>query len=102
MPAHLIIFRSLSSTLTMQIVFYSLIFYALLLPIMGILSDRIGKENLMFLSSFLILIFSYPFYNYLNTSSNVAGIILILLISMVPIVALNAPLPALLCELFFC
>ena len=75
----------------------SLIF---LLPIMGIIADKIGKEKLMILSSSLSIIVAYPLFSFLDSNLSLMNIIFIQAILGIITAGFGAPSMALLSSFF--
>ena len=100
MPSHLNAFKQLSLHLTISLTTINLMFYACLLPMMGYVSDKIGRHKLIVISAFAIFMFSYPAYSMLNSTEALLWIEIILLTYMIFIAGLNAPIPAFISELF--
>jgi len=93
-------FKQLDLLTSIKLNTFNLCFYAALLPMMGILSDIIGKNKLILFSCFMMLFFSYPLYFLLNNAENIITLEILLLINVSLVATLNASLPAFLCELF--
>ena len=77
------------------------IFLILLLPLMGLLADRIvGKEKLMTLSSLLSIIVAYPLFLHLNQNLSLWNIIFVQAVLGVITAGFGAPSMALLSTFF--
>lgn len=59
-----------SSQMANYIMFSALFFYMILQPIFGILGDKIGRKNLLIAFSILGIIFTYPIFILLGSTSN--------------------------------
>lgn len=99
MPSHLNYIKQLSLPFSLALTTINLIFYALFLPIMGNIADKIGKIKLILFSSLGIIIFTYPVFYIINTAMPVF-IEGTLLGYMILLAGLNGPLPAFLTKLF--
>ncbi|MBY0501468.1 MAG: MFS transporter [Alphaproteobacteria bacterium] len=75
----------------------SLIF---LLPMMGIIADKVGKEKLMILSSLLSIIVAYPFFSSLENNLSLMNIIFIQAVLGIITAGFGAPSMALLSSFF--
>ncbi len=54
---------------------YNVVIFALFIPIMGYLSDKVGRKPIIFSSAFLILLASYPLYTLLTHASLIMKIV---------------------------
>ena len=100
MPSHLITMKHFSMSLTTALTSINLAFYAIMLLVMGKLSDHAGWENVILSGLAGILLFTYPAYYLLNYTSSTLILEIVLLTYMIIIAALNGPLCAYLNSLF--
>ena len=71
-----------------------------LTPVMGALSDRIGRKPVMLMSAVGYLVAAYPLFLLVTTRADVTGLVLAQCISAVLLAMYAGPLPATLSELF--
>lgn len=100
MPSYLNLTKKLGFASSVALTSINLGFYALLLPLMGYIADKIGSARLILFSIIGIFIFTYPVFYLLNTSTTVFFMESVLLSYMLLLAGLNGSLPAFLCGLF--
>jgi MHS family proline/betaine transporter-like MFS transporter len=71
-----------------------------LTPVMGAISDRIGRKPLLLASSILYGVISFPLFSYLSTEPDGTKLILVQALSAVLLAMYAGPLCAILAELF--
>jgi MHS family proline/betaine transporter-like MFS transporter len=71
-----------------------------LTPVMGAISDRIGRKPLLLASSILYGVISFPLFSYLSTAPDGTKLILVQSLSAVLLAMYAGPLCAILAELF--
>jgi MHS family proline/betaine transporter-like MFS transporter len=71
-----------------------------LTPVMGALSDRIGRKSVMLISAIAYLIAAYPLFVLVTSQRTTGSLILAQSISAVMLAMYAGPLPAILSELF--
>ncbi|MBP6951197.1 MAG: MFS transporter [Alphaproteobacteria bacterium] len=76
------------------------IFLIFLLPTMGILADKIGKEKLMIFSSVLSIIVAYPLFSLLENNLSLTNILIVQAILGIITAGFGAPSMALLSSFF--
>lgn len=78
----------------------NMIIWITLLPIMGILSDKVGKDILMMLSSVLVVIFAYPLFWFIDNAVTPIPIFILQLLIAISGTAFAAPAISFIPELF--
>jgi MHS family proline/betaine transporter-like MFS transporter len=78
----------------------NMVIWITLLPIMGILSDKIGKDTLMMLSSASVVIFSYPLFWFIDNAITPIPIFILQLFIAISGTAFAAPAISFIPELF--
>jgi MFS family permease len=87
--------------LSYRIVAGALLLVMPLFPLLGTLSDRVGRKPLMVTGNILAVLLLYPIYSLMTTSTGNAVVMTLLVFAqMVPFVILYAPLAAFLVEAF--
>jgi MHS family proline/betaine transporter-like MFS transporter len=71
-----------------------------LTPVMGWLSDKIGRKPILLTSAILYGLLSYPLFNYLSTSPDGSKLMIVQSLSAVLLAMYAGPLCAILAELF--
>ena len=72
----------------------------ILCPIMGTLSDRIGRKRMLGTVAFVIALAAYPLFHWLNVSPTVQTLLQVQVILGVLLAAFTGPAPAVLAEQF--
>jgi MHS family proline/betaine transporter-like MFS transporter len=72
----------------------------LLTPVMGALSDRIGRIKIMLATSVIVALLIYPAFFLLNANRTVESLILLLIFSGLVKATYSGPMPALMSEMF--
>jgi len=73
---------------------------AILMPVMGAISDRVGRKPMILTGCLTTLIASYPIFAHLSNSPTVGSLIAGQTILVALAIIVLGPLPAILCELF--
>ena len=72
----------------------------ILCPLVGRLSDRVGRKAPMLLSALCLMLFTYPIYLLIDLERTFASLVLAQVILAVFIAGYTAPIPAMLAELY--
>jgi len=69
MPTYLHTMAHLELTTALLINSANILLFSLCIPLIGYLSDKIGRKPIILLTAFLFIVFSYPLYTLLNHTS---------------------------------
>ncbi|EKD53988.1 MAG: proline/betaine transporter [uncultured bacterium] len=97
MPTYLV--RVIHLSLSKSILIYAIysLGFSLLIPLVGFLSDKIGRKRILIAATFFVILFTYPLYLLLNKSHFI--IVALFCFAMIQAGMMGA-LPSLLAELF--
>lgn len=99
MPGFLHQYANTSMSVSLLLDTTSLLLFGLLIPPLGLLSDRFGRRNILLLSSGLWLVCAYPLYELLIMPTLLSKIIALLIIDILSALLIST-VPVLLAELF--
>ncbi len=78
----------------------AILVFTILTPMMGALSDRIGRKVMLLAAAAAYLVISYPLFLYVTAHASFATLLLAQLIAGIALAVFSGPAPALLCELY--
>jgi len=71
-----------------------------LCPLMGMLSDRVGRKRMLSVVALAILVLAYPLFHWLNVSPTTATLLQVQIVLGILLAAFTGPAPAVLAEQF--
>ena len=71
-----------------------------LCPLMGMLSDRVGRKRMLTVVALAILVLAYPLFHWLNVSPTTATLLQVQIVLGILLAAFTGPAPAVLAEQF--
>lgn len=71
-----------------------------LCPLMGMLSDRVGRKRMLSVVALIILALAYPLFHWLNVSPTTATLLQVQIVLGILLAAFTGPAPAVLAEQF--
>lgn len=74
--------------------------YTVLTPMMGALSDRIGRKGMMLAAAAIYLVAGYPLFVLITVQGSFGALLLAQVIAAATLALFSGPAPALLCELY--
>jgi MHS family proline/betaine transporter-like MFS transporter len=78
----------------------AIVVLAVLTPLMGTLSDRIGRKPMMLAAAAIYLVAGYPLFVQITTEGSFASLLTVQVIAAATLALFSGPAPALLCELY--
>lgn len=78
----------------------AILVYAVLTPLMGALSDRIGRKPMLLAAATIYLVAGYPLFLLITAQGSFASLLLAQVIAAATLALFSGPAPALLCELY--
>ncbi|WP_032497195.1 MFS transporter, partial [Hydrogenivirga sp. 128-5-R1-1] len=97
--SHLSVFVKFPKSIALTINTVSMIILALLIPVMGFLSDKVGRRPVILFSTFLTVIFAYPLFSFLSNGSFEDALIGQVIFAVI-VAGFMAVLPTTLVEIF--
>ena len=78
----------------------AILVYAVLTPMMGALSDRVGRKPMLLLAATIFLLASYPLLLLITQQGSFQALVLAQVVAATALAIFSGPAPALLCELY--